>query len=278
MSSLMRRFGRLSATAFALLTLLLSGCGNAEPQTADAWLTAACAHYPATGFETEFQMQFSLQENQRTVEVSHGGSLQELDAQHYRLQATTRMTLPDLGNQQTEIRNLQVADGEFLWMQSDLQTMPQPAPEHAGLELPQPMPQAMVLIRALAEIEDLATVDPLAANQLSPSDLNPMLMWRLALQHGDFELAPSEPGDVIQLLSAATPAFLIAAAHRAEFFQPQQLRIQLHAPTHAPMSLEILSADGSVTWKNTFKLWRAISVESSEFTYAPPPGAQVLTQ
>jgi outer membrane lipoprotein-sorting protein len=105
-----------------------------------------------------------------------------------------------------------------------------------------------------------------------------MLMWRLALQHGSFELLPAESNTEILLLSAATPSFLKAAAHRADFFQPHQLRIQLHAPTRAPMSIEILSADGSVTWKNTYSLWRAVPAESSDFTYVPPQGAKVLSK
>ena len=243
------------------MLLWLPACGNSGPASAEQWLQLAADHYQAD-FATDFEMKFALQENKQTVDVLHRGSLQGRDANHYRLQAQTLMLLPQLGNQAMTVDNLQVADGEWLWMESTMNGMP----------------QSVVLKRKLDELESMAQVNEQGANQLSPSDLNPLYVWRLALQHGKFELAEDVGADRQVLTSPATPEFLTAAAHRAQFWQPRQLEIALHRPTGAPLSLKLLKEDGSVSWQTTFTMWAAREIEDNQLQYTPPDGISVLTQ
>lgn len=257
------------STALAVFCLT-AGCSKAQ-KGAQEWLNQAAEHC-SLNFQTEFQVEFAMQENQRKVQVTHRGRLEEAKADHYRLQARTLMTMLDLGDRQVAIDNLQVADGQWLWMQSTMEGRPQP----------------IVLQRPLEDLDGLAQADEQGANQLSPADLNPMLMWRMAIAHGQFEVsatptdskspAIADGSQPLLLLSAVTPEFLAAAAHRAEFWQPRQLRISLHRSSAAPVSLELLREDGSVSWKVRFHYWKGMEFPIDHFAYTPPPGVQVMTQ
>jgi len=244
--------------AFSLLAL--TSCGGPEP-TIQQWLEMAASHYQAD-YATDFEMSFELLENKQTVQVEHKGRLECRDDSHYRLQALTLMEVEGLSNVGMRIENLQVADGQSLWMQSTMGGMPQP----------------VVLKRSLDNLDSMAQVNAEGANQLSPADLNPLFLLQLALEHGEFTAVNPSADGLQTLTSPATASFLAAAAHRAKFWQPSQLVLALHRATGAPVSLKLVRADSQTTWQVQFVMWASRPLADEQLRFTPPAGAQVLTQ
>jgi hypothetical protein len=243
-----------------ILLLALTSCGGSKPTT-QQWLEMAASHYQAD-YATDFEMSFELLENNQTVKVEHKGRLECRDDRHYRLQALTLMEVEGLSNVGMRVENLQVADGQSLWMQSTMGGVPQP----------------VVLKRHLDELESMAQVNDEGANQLSPSDLNPLFLWRMALEHGEFTAAAESADGLQTLTSPATPKFLKAAAHRAEFWQPSQLEIDLHRATGAPVQLRLVQANGETSWQVQFVMWASRPMDDQQLHFTPPDDVQVLTQ
>ncbi len=243
-----------------LLLLALPACGGSEP-TAKQWLELAQAHYQDV-FTTDFEMRFDMTENGRKVHVEHKGQLAQQDVSHYRLQAGTSMVLPDLNNQAMHIDNLQVADGEWLWMQSGIVSVPEP----------------IVLKRKLTDLESLAVAEDQGANQLSPADLHPLFLWQMATAHCSFQSVLKGAVDQVELEAVASGEFLAAIGHRDAFWQPRKVQITLHRATSAPLGLRLLREDGSVAWQLRFTFWGTKLPQDCSFDYQAPEGAQVINQ
>jgi hypothetical protein len=211
------------------------------------------------GFTVEFQTGYSLIENQVSVESLHRGKIKGFDPRHFELEVHTEMRLASLGNQIISVTTQVTADGEFLWTES---TYPS-------------MEQASVLKLPIDQADALARVDSVMGNQISPLDLDPLLLWRLAAEYCTFGEVQLLAQDRVVLTGHTTAAFHRAAAHRSIFFQPEVVLLTLSKSTGQPQALELRTTRQKTTLHSTFSRWQALDLGLHDFGYLLTAGVEV---
>jgi hypothetical protein len=248
------RIGAVCA-AFALVA-----CGRRAPENPRQWLNLAAEHFNGDGYAVNFQMRYTLAENGEQVFTQHKGEITGLDPRHFEIQLRSQMRVVQLSDKPIKVDTHLVADGEYIWTQSTYPGLAQP----------------IVLKLLIDQADSMARVDPVLGNQISPRDLDPLLLWRLAAEFCTFtEGAVMTPGFVI-LIGQATPAFHQAAAHRSSLFQPQVLRLSLERATGKPVAMELLAASNKTTLETSFSVWQKLELEASDFVYQVPEGIEVV--
>ncbi len=237
----------------SLPILVLAACGQSRPHTPDGWLGKASDYYDNGGFGTRFQMEFHLVEDGQVIRIDHRGSLRGRDRQVFRLEAQTQMQIEDSGLPSVVIANTVCCDGLTLYAES----------------LGEGQQQPEVFRQALDQNGGLSGAGGGQGSRLSPFDLDPLLLWRLAVATCTFEEQATGQAENVVLLGEVTDAFDEAAAQRSELFEPRQFRLTLDRASGAPVQLQLLSDARHGHLTTRFELWERADWDDALFR--PPP-------